>query len=187
MSELQIFKNDEFGEVRTTIIDGKPYFCGSDIAKALGYAKPYDAITQHCEKDDTVSCSITDSLGRTQEAKFITEGNVHRLIVAAAKQSKNKNIQEKAKQYASWIFDEIVPSVRANGYYAMPEVEVTHDIPDTPIGDVATWGRLIRSSMKDMGRSPKKIAEAIKLLADQWGIAIPDDFCEVENEQYRLF
>jgi len=47
MAELQIFKNDEFGEVRTTIIDGKPYFCGSDVAKALGYSNPKKAVTDH--------------------------------------------------------------------------------------------------------------------------------------------
>lgn len=169
------------------LLMGNHIFCGSDVAKELGYSNIHDAIKKHCEADGIALCEVIDSLGRAQKAKFITEGNVHRLIVSASKQSKNKSIQEKSKNYASWIFDETVPSVRVNGYYAMPEVEVTHDIPDTPIGEVASWGRLIRSSMKDMGRSPKKIAEAIKLLADQWGIAIPDDFCEVENEQYRLF
>lgn len=187
MSELQIFKNDEFGEVRTTIIDGKPYFCGSDVAKALYYANPNKALRDHCKEDGVTSCSLIDSLGREQDTKFITLSNLCRLTVAASKQSKNEEMRIKAQKYEKWIFDEIMPSIHTNGYYAMPEVEVTHNIPDTPIGEVASWGRLMRSSMKDMGRSPKKIAEAIKLLADQWGIAIPDDFCEVENEQYRLF
>ena len=57
MAELQIFKNDEFGEVRTTIIDGKPYFCGSDVAKALGYSNPKKAVTDHCEEDGVTTCS----------------------------------------------------------------------------------------------------------------------------------
>lgn len=48
MHELQIFNNEEFGQIRTVEIDGKPYFMASDVAKALGYARPNDAIQQHC-------------------------------------------------------------------------------------------------------------------------------------------
>ncbi|WP_416329900.1 Bro-N domain-containing protein [[Clostridium] innocuum] len=55
-----MFKNDEFGEVRTTIIEGKPYFCGSDVAKALGYSNPKKAVTDHCEEDGVTTCSLID-------------------------------------------------------------------------------------------------------------------------------
>ncbi|MCR0363671.1 Bro-N domain-containing protein [[Clostridium] innocuum] len=97
MAELQIFKNDEFGEVRTTIIDGKPYFCGSDVAKALGYSDVHKAIKQNCDEEGWVTCRTLTN-GGEQDVKFISEGNVHRLIVAASKQSKNKEIQNKAKK-----------------------------------------------------------------------------------------
>lgn len=179
MNQLQIFKNDEFGEVRTTIIDGKPYFCGSDIAKALGYAKPYDAIKQHCEKDDTVSCSITDSLGRTQEAKFITEGNVHRLIVAAAKQSKNKNIQEKAKQYANWIFDVIMPSIRKTGTYSMGDTNVS----SIPIGEIASFSKVMIKVMEKQQSHPTDIAESFKCVCEQFGINLPQSFIKKQNHE----
>lgn len=66
MAELQIFKNDEFGEVRAATIDHKPYFCGNDVARALGYANTFDALTKHCEEDGIASCEVIDTLGRKQ-------------------------------------------------------------------------------------------------------------------------
>ena len=48
-NEVTIFQNEEFGEIRTVEINGKPYFCASDVAKALGYSKPNDAILRHCK------------------------------------------------------------------------------------------------------------------------------------------
>lgn len=186
MTELQIFKNNEFGEVRTTIIDGKPYFCGSDVAKALGYSNPKKAITDHCEEDGVTTCSLTDSLGRKQEAKFISEGNVHRLIISASNQSRNKDIQNKAKKYASWIFDEIVPSVRANGYYAMPGVQM-QDIRDTPLEALASYQRIQRTVMKDLGKSPKEIAAEFNKVSLQFGINLSDNFDQLAFEQESLF
>ena len=186
MTELQIFKNDEFGEVRTTTIKGKPYFCGSDVAKALGYSDVHKALKQNCDKDGWATCLVNDSLGRKQEAKFITEGNVHRLIVSASKQSRNKDIQNKAKKYASWIFDEIVPSVRANGYYAMPGVQVP-DFREIPIGDLASYLRIQRTVMKDLGKSPKEIATEFKKVSLQFGINFSDNFDQLACEQESLF
>mgnify|MGYP001156600346 FL=1 len=186
MTELQIFKNDEFGEVRTTTIKGKPYFCGSDVAKALGYSDVHKAIKQNCDEDGWATCLVNDPLGRKQEAKFITEGNVHRLIVSASKQSRNKDIQNKAKKYASWIFDEIVPSVRANGYYAMPGVQVP-DFREIPIGDLASYLRIQRTVMKDLGKSPKEIATEFKKVSLQFGINFSDNFDQLAFEQESLF
>ena len=83
MGELQIFKNEEFGEVRTVEIEGKPYFCGSDVAKALGYSEPHKAVTRHCRDDGMKRTPIADSLGRVQETVFIPEGDLYRLIVSS--------------------------------------------------------------------------------------------------------
>ena len=78
MNELKIFENPEFGEIRTIEIDGKPYFCGSDVAKALGYAKPRNAINQHC-KGALKQGVLTN--GGMQEMSFIPEGDIFRLVV----------------------------------------------------------------------------------------------------------
>lgn len=160
--------------------DGTAYLKLEDVARGLGFT------TVATSGNKVIRWSrvrkYLEEFGFSQEVgkdDYIPEQIFYKLAMKAS--------NEVATTFQDKIAYEIIPTIRKTGSYTLPEVDVTHDIPDTPIGDVATWGRLIRSSMKDMGKSPKKIAEAIKLLADQWGIAIPDDFCEVENEQYRLF
>lgn len=109
MQELQIFSNEEFGQVRTIEIDGKPYFMASDIAKALGYARPNDAIQQHCRA--AVKCR-TPIAGKMQEVNFIGEGDMYRLITHSKLES--------AERFESWVFDEVLPTIRKNGSYNMP-------------------------------------------------------------------
>lgn len=74
-NNLQIFNNEEFGSVRTVEVNDKDYFCGSDVAKALGYAIPSKAINTHC-KPEGVSKMEVPTNGGIQEMLFITEGNL---------------------------------------------------------------------------------------------------------------
>lgn len=106
MNDLQVFKNTEFGEVRTIEIDGKPYFMASDVASSLGYAKPNNAVSLHCRA--TLKQGI-EICGRMQEVNFITEGDVYRLI--------SKSQLPSAEKFESWVFDEVLPSIRKNGGY----------------------------------------------------------------------
>lgn len=113
--KIEIFKNEEFGEIRTTIVDGKPYFCASDIAKSLGYSNPRDAISRHCRyvvKRDGVS-KTTNQYGtttnQTVEMSFIPEGDVYRLIM--------KSKLPSAEKFESWVCDEILPTIRETGGY----------------------------------------------------------------------
>lgn len=103
---LEIFKNDEFGEVRTLLIEDKPYFCASDVAKSLGYAKPNNAITTHCRA--TLKQGIPIS-GKIQEVNFIPEGDVYRLIM--------KSKLPSAEKFESWVMDEVLPTMRKTGGY----------------------------------------------------------------------
>lgn len=119
MNEIQIFNNSEFGSVRTVEADGKILFCGSDVAKALGYVKPNNALNQHC-KGDTLKQGIIDNLGRTQQATFISEGDVYRLIV-------NSKL-ESAQKFETWVFDEVLPSIRKHGLYAIDELASNPDL-----------------------------------------------------------
>lgn len=107
MNELQIFNSPEFGDIRTVEIDGKPYFVGADVAKALGYKDTVNALKQHCR--GVVKHHLTDSLGRNQEASFIPEGDLYRLIM--------KSKLPSAEKFESWVMDEILPSIRKNGGY----------------------------------------------------------------------
>lgn len=106
MNNLQIFNNAKFGKIRTIEENGTVLFCGSDIAKALGYARPADAISAHCKG---VCVLPTPSAGGTQNTKFIPEGDVYRLIAHSKLPA--------AEQFESWVFDEVLPTIRRNGAY----------------------------------------------------------------------
>ena len=101
MEQMEIFKNPEFGSIRTFEQDGNVLFCGKDVAEALGYRRTADAITAHCKG---VCVLPTPSNGGIQQMKFISEGDVYRLIVHSKLPS--------AERFERWVFDEVLPSVR---------------------------------------------------------------------------
>ena len=109
-NKMEIFKNEEFGSVRV-IKDGDKYlFCGSDVAKALGYANSRKALIDHCKgvtKRDTLTS------GGTQSLSYIPEGDVYRLIVHSKLPS--------AERFEKWVFDEVLPCIRRYGVYITDE------------------------------------------------------------------
>lgn len=109
MNELQIFNNPEFGEIRTINESGTVLFCGSDVARALGYTNTSKALTDHCKGDLTKRYPITDTLGRSQEAIFIPESDLYRLIFRSKLPS--------AERFTDWVTAEVLPSIRKNGGY----------------------------------------------------------------------
>ena len=106
-NEIQIFNNPKFGNVRMIEENGNVLFCGNDVASALGYKSPKDAISTHCR--GAVKRRLTDALGREQETVVISEGDIYRL----AARSKLPG----ADEFESWIFDEVLPSIRKTGGY----------------------------------------------------------------------
>jgi anti-repressor protein len=108
MNSLQIFNSEEFGEVRTVEIDRKPYFVANDVARALGYKRPADAVTAHC-KGSVKHRYLTD--GGEQELKVIPEGDIYRLTVRSKLPS--------AERFEKWVFDEVLPAIHHNGGYIM--------------------------------------------------------------------
>lgn len=109
MKELQIFNSKEFGDIRTVTIDNEPWFVGRDVATALGYAKPLNALSTHVEKDDSLKQGITDSLGREQETIFINESGLYALIFGSKLDS--------AKRFKRWVTSEVLPAIRKTGSY----------------------------------------------------------------------
>lgn len=104
MNDLQIFNNEEFGEVRMTEIDGKPYFVATDVATALGYTNPRKAVNDHCKgvtKRDTPTSSGVQSMS------YINEGDLYRLIM--------KSKLPSAEKFERWVMDEVLPSIRKTG------------------------------------------------------------------------
>ena len=111
MNQMEIFKNPEFGSIRVVEENGRYLFCGTDVAAALGYSNPRDALRRHCKgvvKRDT----LTD--GGPQQLSFIPEGDVYRLIVHSRLPS--------AERFERWVFDEVLPSIRRHGAYITPEM-----------------------------------------------------------------
>ena len=109
MNELKVFQSSEFGELGVLTIDGKEYFPATQCAKVLGYTDPYKAIKQHCKEDGWVKRPVIDNLGRTQEMKFISEGNLYRLIVRSKLPA--------AEKFERWVFDEVLPELKRSGSY----------------------------------------------------------------------
>ena len=108
MNELRIFENPQFGEVRTLEEGGQVLFCGKDVCTALGYKDTTNAMKKHCH--GVVKRHLTDSLGREQETNFIPEGDIYRLAARSELPG--------AAAFESWIFDDVLPSIRRNGLYA---------------------------------------------------------------------
>lgn len=106
---LQIFKNDEFGNIRILTIDGEPWFVGKDVATALGYAKARNAILSHVLEEDKKDAPIQGTPGGTQTMTIINESGVYALIFG----SKLPN----AKKFKHWVTSEVLPSIRKTGGY----------------------------------------------------------------------
>ena len=106
MNNLQIFNNAQFGEVRTILEGEKVLFCAADVAKALGYTNPNKAVNDHCRAITKRSTPIS---GKVQSINFIPEGDVYRLIIRSKLPA--------AEQFESWVFDEVLPTIRRNGAY----------------------------------------------------------------------
>lgn len=125
MNDIQIFNNPEFGEIRTVVIDGEPWFVGVDIAKALGYQNPQNAIKNHVEDEDrkvgepNATPYILDSLGRKQYPTLINESGLYSLFFGSKLES--------AKKFKHWATSEVLPQIRKTGTYAKPQ------LPQTPM------------------------------------------------------
>lgn len=108
MNELQIFNSEEFGEIRTITKDDETYFVGKDVAKALGFTNPRDAIATHVFDEDKGVDTI-DTLGGKQSMTVINESGVYALVFGSRLES--------AKRFKHWVTSEVIPSIRKNGGY----------------------------------------------------------------------
>jgi anti-repressor protein len=108
MNDLTIFNSNEFGEIRTVTIDGKPYFVATDVATALGYVNPRKAVNDHCKG---VTKRDTPTSSGVQQMSYINEGDLYRLIM--------KSKLPAAEKFESWVVDEVLPAIRKTGNYQM--------------------------------------------------------------------
>lgn len=113
MNDIRIFNNDEFGNVRTVIINNNPMFCLSDVCKILEIKNVSDC-KNRLKIDGVGSAEVIDSLGRKQSATFINESNLYKVIFQSRKES--------AERFTDWVTSEILPSIRKHGIYATDNV-----------------------------------------------------------------
>lgn len=107
MSELQIFKSDEFGEIRTVAQDGEPMFCLSDVCRALGLTQPSKVKERLSEKGVNIIPTLTK--GGKQNLLYIDEPNLYKAIFQSRKES--------AERFTDWVSREVLPSIRKHGGY----------------------------------------------------------------------
>ncbi|MGO5072394.1 BRO family protein [Clostridium sporogenes] len=120
-TEVQIFKDEQFGEVRTIELNNKPYFVAIDIAKSLGYKDTTNVIKQHCRWVVKHHIPHPQSKNKTIEVNVIPEGDMYRLITNSELPS--------AEKFEKWVFDEVLPQIRqTGGYIPQNENETEEDI-----------------------------------------------------------
>ena len=116
MNELQIFNNEEFGSVRTITKDNEPMFCLADVCKALELEQ-VSRVKSRLKEDGVTNSKVIDRLGREQEATFINESNLYKVIFQSRKPS--------AERFTDWVTDEVIPSIRKNGGYIANQEQMT--------------------------------------------------------------
>ena len=114
MNDIQIFNNEQFGQVRVITKDGEPWFVGKDVSEILGYLEPNKAITRHTDEDDRIKHPITDNLKRVQETWVINESGLYSLILGSKLPT--------AKKFKKRVTSEVLPSIRKHGMYATDEL-----------------------------------------------------------------
>ena len=121
MNGIQIFKNQEFGAIRTMSNEqGEPMFCAKDVCNALGYSKARNAVAQHVDDDDALKQGLIDSLGRKQRATFINESGLYALILSSKLES--------AKRFKHWVTSEVLPAIRKQGGYMVVRPDESDEV-----------------------------------------------------------
>lgn len=154
MNNLQIFKNPEFGQVRTIMRNDEPWFVGKDVAKALGYKDTVNAIKTHVADEDKGGWRITTQFGE-KETTIINESGLYALIFGSKLPS--------AKKFKRWVTSEVLPAIRKTGHYGA-----------TPLKDIVSLIRITRDNMERQGATPTQIAETIDGICKQYGIILPN-------------
>ena len=114
---MQIFKNDEFGQIRTIVIENEPYFVGKDVAGVLGYSNSRKALADHVDDEDK-GVTKCDTLGGKQDLQVINESGIYSLVFGSKLPT--------AKKFKRWITHDVLPSIRKTGSYGKPALPQTY-------------------------------------------------------------
>lgn len=159
MNDIMIFNNEEFGQLRTTEINGEVWFVGKDVATILGYSNPRDAINKHVDEEDK-GVAKCDTLGGVQELTTINESGVYALVFGSKLQS--------AKKFKHWVTHDVLPSIRKTGGYR---------IPHTVGGQI----QLLAQGYTELAQEVHEFKEEVNTKIDKLENDIPLYGCEMEE------
>lgn len=153
-SSLQVFNSEDFGEIRALTIDSEPWFVAKDVCDALGLSNVTMALGR-LDDDEFSSTEVTDTTGRKQQTKIVTEAGLYNLIMASKK--------PEARAFKRWVTHDVLPSIRSHGMYATPQtVERMLADPDTMIATLKALKaerQRTQALMEDNARMlPKSVA-----------------------------
>ena len=158
---VKVFESADFGALRATKDEGgNPLFCAKDVATALGYKRPSDAIQQHCR--GAAIHRPLPTAGGVQQARFITEGDMYRLIVSSKLES--------AVRFEKWVFDDVLPSIRRDGGYMVAREDES---------DEQVMARALLIAQKAITAKDKHIAELEPKARFADAVAASDGTCLV--------
>ena len=146
-TEIQIFKHEQFGEIRTMVDKkGEPWFVGKDVAKMLGYKKSRNALMAHVDADDKKDALIQGPLGGTQKMTVINESGLYSLILSSK--------LEQAKEFKRWVTSEVLPQIRMTGGYIPTKDAQGRQLSDEEIVEraydiIGNTIRMVNSSNED--------------------------------------
>lgn len=146
MNEITVFNNDEFGSIRTLVIDDEPWFVGKDVAEVLGYSNVRNAVPAHVDEEDKL-CTQIEYAGQKREVTIINESGLYSLILSSKLPS--------AKKFKRWVTSEVLPSIRKTGSYGKPMSEL--EILQCSINQLIEQERKIKALETQQGEQVKRL------------------------------
>lgn len=150
MADLRVFRDERFGAVRTTEIDGEPYFVGKDVAAILGYSNSRKALLDHVDEEDK-GVTKCDTLGGAQNIVIINESGLYSLILSSKLPT--------AKEFKHWVTAEVLPSIRRHGMYAVDEVLENPDMLIAALMELKEERKRSKSLSETVAVQSQQIAE----------------------------
>ena len=137
-NQIEIFKNNELGEVRTLLIDSEPYFVAKDVAEILGYSET-NALTKRLDSDEFISDKLE---GMNMKSVLLNESGLYNAIFGSK--------LENAKKFRKWVFSEVLPSIRKHGAYITDELLQDNDRLNNVIAELQMENELKESRIKEL-------------------------------------
>lgn len=157
-NDVQIFTNEEFGEIRTVNIDDEPWFVGKDVAKALGYSNSRDALSKHVDDEDR-GVAKCDTLGGAQDFVVINESGVYSLVFGSK--------LENAKHFKRWVTSEVLPTIRKTGGYVNSDELFIETYFEGSSEEIKNILRLNLSKIRQLNEEKRQLQQTVAVQTQQ--------------------